>query len=245
MYLTSASPNNEWQESAKKIGDADSFAGRTVSQAYFDRTKVLCHAKKQFISYRNVFANNIQFQIERLLIAYNDEPPNKKGNSKRGHTKGLVVANQNTGFWLIHSVPLFPNITDDPHNFSYPETGKTYGQSFLCLSLAADQINTVGKQLLYNEPDTYETNVPTALNELYANFVLLINQQTIKVAPFWNQETVNTRGNVAFDVFAKTGKFEKDLYEDWVAPTFNADLYVETWIHGPGVLPSNCTRKNQ
>lgn len=40
LYLTSTSPNNEWQESTKKIGDADSFAGRTISQAYFDKTKV-------------------------------------------------------------------------------------------------------------------------------------------------------------------------------------------------------------
>lgn len=180
-----------------------------------------------------------------MVIAYNDEPPNRKGNPKKGHTKGIVVADEYTGFWLIHSVPLFPNITGDAQDFTYPQTGRMYGQSFLCLSLAGSHINTVGKQLLYNEPDVYDQNVPDALGKLYPNFVKLINHETISVAPFWNEETLTTRGNVAFSTFAKTRQFEKDLYEDWVAPTLNVDLYVETWVHGPGILPSNCTRKNR
>lgn len=179
------------------------------------------------------------------MIAYNDEPPTRKGNLKKGHTKGVVIADAHSGLWVIHSVPLFPNITALAQDYAYPRTGKMYGQSFLCLSLAANQINTVGKQLLYNEPDTYEATVPDALSALYPNFVKLNNRDTIKAAPFWNQETVTTIGGVTFNVFAKTGKFQKDLYEDWVAPTLNVDLFVEAWIHGPGILPSNCTRKNQ
>lgn len=191
------------------------------------------------------YSFTIKLQVNRLVIAYNDEPPNKKGNPRKGHTKGLVVADERAGFWLVHSVPLFPNITQDPNDYNYPGTGHMYGQSFLCLSLAANQINIVGKQLLYNEPDLYETNLPNALADVYSNFAQLIKGETISEAPFWNQETLTTRGSVTFDAFAKTGKFEKDLYEDWVAPTLNVDLYVETWIHGPGVLPSNCTRKNR
>jgi deoxyribonuclease-2 len=57
------------------------------------------------------------------------------------------------GFWLVHSVPYFPpipgNVTisdTDYHGegYSYPSTGLTYGQSFLCISLNASQLDLVG-----------------------------------------------------------------------------------------------------
>lgn len=63
------------------------MAGQTLSQAFFND------------------------QQKRILVAYNDEPPNAKGNSKNGHLKGVVVADKRSGFWLVHSVPLYPNIT--------------------------------------------------------------------------------------------------------------------------------------
>lgn len=115
----------------------------------------------------------------------------------------------------------------------------------MCLSLTVGEINIVGKQLLYNEPELYETKITASLGKLYPNFVQLINHNTISEPPFWNQESIKTRNGVVFEVFAKTGKFAKDLYEDWVAPTIDSDLYVETWRHGPGNLPSNCTKKRQ
>lgn len=81
---------------------------------------------------------------------------------------------------------------------------------------------------------------------MYPNFERLLQHNTSNNdAPYWNKETIKTRDNVVFEVFAKSGKFEKDLYEDWVAPTLNTDLYVETWRHGPGNLPSNCSKINQ
>lgn len=67
-----------------------SIPGFTITQAYFNMSAL---------------------RSERLVIGYNDEPPNKQSNSKKGHLKGLLVADESSGFWLIHSVPLFPNIT--------------------------------------------------------------------------------------------------------------------------------------
>lgn len=31
-----------------------------------------------------------------------------------------------------------------------------------------------------------------------------------------------------------------DLYDDFVAPQLNSDLYTETWMNGRGKLPSEC-----
>lgn len=75
---------------------------------------------------------------------YNDEPPTKKPNSNRGHTKGVVFGHaNNSGTWLVHSVPKFPPKRQD--GYSYPQTGTVYGQSFLCISFDFVTLNEVGK----------------------------------------------------------------------------------------------------
>lgn len=89
LYITSNSANSQWQMSTLTLDKLESMTGQTLTKAYFD-------------------ADSVQ---DRLLIAYNDEPPNGKSNSKRGHLKGVVVADQRSGFWLVHSVPLYPNIS--------------------------------------------------------------------------------------------------------------------------------------
>lgn len=82
--------HSQWKLSTFNLSNAESMAGQTITQAYF---------------------NANQTNGNRLMIAYNDEPPNQKGESKYGHLKGLVVADKRSGFWLIHSVPLYPNIS--------------------------------------------------------------------------------------------------------------------------------------
>lgn len=62
-------------------------------------------------------------------------------------------------------------------------------------------------------------------------------------APFYNTEALRSRFGTIFTSFAKSGSFHKELYEDFVAPHYNAgEFYVETWRHGPGNIESNCTR---
>lgn len=65
----------------------------------------------------------------------------------------------------------------------------------------------------------------------------------ITSGPFYRTETIVSRDGVEFTSFAKTRKFEKELYADLVVPFFGAgDYYAETWRHGSGNLPSNCSR---
>lgn len=78
-------------------------------------------------------------------ILYNDQPPNAKSRSSKGHNKGVILANKKGGLWLIHSVPHFPQFGS---SYSYPETGTIFGQSFLCISMDLTNLNKVGMYLL-------------------------------------------------------------------------------------------------
>lgn len=117
-----------------------------------------------------------------------------------------------------------------------------YGQSFLCLSLNAKQIDAVGKQLIYNEPQLYEVKFPHTFGGRYSNIERLIQGKRVNDSPFWSEINLETLDNNVFKSFAKSSKFQKELYEDWIAPALNADLFVETWRKGPGNLASNCSQ---
>jgi deoxyribonuclease II len=66
---------------------------------------------------------------------------------------------------------------------------------------------------------------------------------SISNAPFYRTATLRSRFGTTFTSFAKSSRFQKELYEDFVAPHFNAgEFLVETWRHGPGNIDSNCSR---
>jgi deoxyribonuclease II len=137
LFITPAS-QSQWTLSSQLMNSTSSFTGQTLSLIYSN--------------------NNID---NNLIAMYNDEPTNGNTDGSRGHTKGVVVANDISGFWLVHSVPKFP--PEIGGNYDYPHSGLTYGQSFLCMSFTGDQMDEVGKQLQYNEPHFYSTQVPDFL----------------------------------------------------------------------------------
>lgn len=137
MFVTPTS-NSKWIYSRQLINESTSMPGMTLAEIY----------------------NN--GDDDNLVIMYNDDPPNEKSDGARGHTKGVVVANEFGGFWLIHSVPNFPpDVSDGAYN--YPSTANLYGQSFLCISMNTAQLRKVGKQLQFNEPHFFSSSIPDHL----------------------------------------------------------------------------------
>lgn len=71
------------------------------------------------------------------FLLYNDQPPKSSGSQDfvaiRGHTKGVLLLDQEGGFWLVHSVPQFPAPASSGA-YSWPSNAHTYGQTLLCVS---------------------------------------------------------------------------------------------------------------
>lgn len=172
-----------------------------------------------------------------LLIAYNDEFPDGQVKFNNGHTKGVVATDGKTGIWLIHSVPKFPSIP----KYEYPTSGLHYGQSFLCITLNATEMEKIGTQLLYNEPNIYYERMPVVLDKKFPYLEQAVAKKWIQRAPFNNVLDLTTLLGVTFKSFAKSSKYHKELYEDFVAPVLDTNLLVETWRNGAGNLQSNCS----
>lgn len=81
-------------------------------------------------------------------VMYNDEPPNGPASSSGGHCKGVLATTVVGGFWLVHSVPLFPSFPADAIVWN---ASTIYGQSFLCSSVNATAADGIAKQVLCRE----------------------------------------------------------------------------------------------
>jgi len=175
-----------------------------------------------------------------LHLLYNDEPPNEKAKSTKGHTKGIIIGDNKGGIWIVHSVPLFPPPSTE--KYAYPNTGAVYGQSVLCITMNVTNLDKIGIQLQYNTPKIYSYNLPQELSLQYSLLSALIDGKAIPNAPWFHTLDFESINGTAFKSFAKAKQFNKDLYEDWVAPELGANLMVETWLNGPGRLASNCSK---
>lgn len=214
-YITSDDTSVNWKLGNESINSSDTLIAYTLEPLYDEETK------KDFI-----------------WLLYNDETPNKTVSFTLGHTKGVIMASEEEGFWLVHSVPRFPNISSS--KFIYPRSGTFYGQSFLCISMPATELNKIGNQLKYNTPQIFGSNVPAKYETLYPNIISAIAKSWVKSAPWNHLQEFFSLGGMSFHSFAKSRNFKKDLYADWVAPILKQDLAVETWPNGPGRLPSEC-----
>lgn len=157
-----------------------------------------------------------------------------------GHTKGMIAADADGGFWLIHSVPLFNPIATG--NFSWT-TSITYGQSMMCLSLDAETLETAGTQLLHMDPLLFDSAIPSALAKTYPTLASVVaGTRSTGVS---THQLPTRHGVATFTHFAKTGSTGKDIMEDVIEPWYGdaaapGGFYWETWRRTP-VEATYCT----
>ena len=114
-----------------------------------------------------------------VTVIYNDQPPDLPVMFDNGHTKGVILANENGGIWLQHSVPKFPKIAAAA-NYSYPWTGAPNGQIFFCMTLTKEQLDsTVANILHVTKPNFYNYSFPKHLVKAYPNLYKLINKNRL------------------------------------------------------------------
>ncbi|KAL5262892.1 hypothetical protein ACHWQZ_G008331 [Mnemiopsis leidyi] len=216
-YLYADDINPDLKKGTKLLTEGDNPVGRILDPIYSGRAGV-------------------------NYILYNDQVPDGPTTNTRGHTKGAVIwRDDSTIQWLIHSVPNFP--PQPEKDYSYPETAKTYGQSFLCVNMEEEDLAEISQHLYYTWPLIYNSSVSEKYTDNVPYLDLVLRAKHIKHDPSWvSIQTFETAGEEGFKftAFAKTGEFGADLYKEVIGPYFNSDLYAETWQRGQCV-PSNCT----
>lgn len=145
-----------------------------------------------------------------------------------GHTKGVLAADANGGFWLTHSMPLFP-VLNESHFRWTPST--TYGQTFLCVSLTPDDVEVAASQIALVDPKPYDSRVPAALQSLYPGMQALLDGQRRTGT---GSATVHG-GSTSFTHYGKSGSTGIDIFEDYLQPQLGLNFFWETWRRSPAM----------
>jgi len=173
-------------------------------------------------------------------IMFNDQTPDGKASSSRGHTKGVLGFNSNTGFLLRHSTPRYPYYHKDGYD-GYPDYATTYGQTFLCISVSIDTISELAAQFMVNMANVYDSMVPTAATQYKPIVDLAADKMTNQIRSSVI-EFKSANGQTFTDV-AKSKICQCEIYSDIVAPLYKSDLLALTW--GRPLAPSYCKPEYQ
>ena len=77
-------------------------------------------------------------QLLRMASAHVSNLCNVVGVSLTGD----VVYDDQSGFWLVHSLPHFPPQVNT--SYGYPHSGLVYGQTFICVTYPAKYFDLIG-----------------------------------------------------------------------------------------------------
>jgi deoxyribonuclease-2 len=223
------------------------FIAQGYGYAYLDARNLLLKVAEGSIRDSRSLIGTLNQIYNRTLSGYimwNDETPSGHNDESRAHSKGVLGFNENAGFYLRHSVPRYPNYVRN--GYQYPPDEREYGQSFLCVSYGTGDLNTLAKQFLINDPQVYDSYVPSAIGNRFPSLRALANKNNNNYYYSISDVTSNivavrSQGGATFVDFAKSKSWGKDLFEDLVAPYVKADFFVESW--GRPLMPSSCRPK--
>lgn len=186
----------------------------------------------------------VRSQRELTYIVYNDQaPPDISNASTNGHTKGVVLFGQNSGIWIVHSVPKFPDKLFSG-KYSFPENARENGQTIMCVTFEAKELDTIASHLRRQYPNMYVKNAPSEAIRNNPQLGLLLQKNFFKTQPFLVKDILLGIKGTAITAFAKHGRLNKDIYSGVIAPMLETDLYVESWRNGNGgKLPPDCFDK--
>lgn len=126
--------------------------------------------------------------------------------------------------------------------YSYPSTGRLFGQTALCISLnSKDEGSDIINHLKHIRPNIYFSWTSKDVTRIVPAFKKLLTEYDDSGEESVGE--VTTVGSVNFLTFARSGRAAKsgDLYSHMLAPSLDSSLLVETWRRGRGTkLHSDC-----
>lgn len=211
-YVFMTNEKQNWFLSTLSINSTQSFPAKTLEPLYNDKIN-----------------NNTDIGY----ILYSDQAD--EVTFIKGHAKGVILFDENTAVWIVHSIPHYPPKKSDQEYFIRPPQCY-FGQSMLCMSYSFDQLELIGQQLLFTYPQVYDYYIPDkfkyskSYSKVLSNLMRVINNEHVEQEPWYSSQKLTTLGGEEMISFSKYTEFEDDLYSGLVAPSLKSSLLTETWV---------------
>uniref|UniRef100_A0A131Z4A4 Deoxyribonuclease II n=1 Tax=Rhipicephalus appendiculatus TaxID=34631 RepID=A0A131Z4A4_RHIAP len=182
----------------------------------------------------NTLAPIYEKESKVAYLLYNDQLPNGFNGTRGGHTKGALLAGQNSDFgtvWLQHSVPRF--VEDVKLGYRYPTNGRENGQLFFCITFPLATVETISYHLQLQAANVYQTRY-LQWTKQFQYFASLLNKVYIRNPQGVKVDILVSRGNRPVLAIAKSPKWINDVYTEELSGKIQDSITVQTWKNGAG-----------
>lgn len=179
---------------------------------------------------QQLYSSSMNF-TDAIYAMYNDEPPpDSSASSTYAHAKGVIVVNAKQGFWLVHSMPKWPNQVAFG---AAPFPSQTYAQTLECVTISSSTANEIAAGLMISRPYIYDRGVGTNMEGLFPTLESWVGGDYNSDDLTYTQEFKSWDGAV-YTQLEKGKNWGKDFWDDLVSPYYKSPLNVETWRSGSG-----------
>jgi deoxyribonuclease II len=148
------------------------------------------------------------------------------------------VYDKTTAFYMIHSIPLFPNFTTDGLvNTTISDDELIYAQNVMCISISTNTLFELAGIMTLIQPIVYYKNI------IYANTNISNVIGDVVSASGFSGSYKFVLSNASWVYIAKSQYGNLDLWDNVVAGYFSQGLDTETW--GRPYMPSVCPPNSQ
>ncbi|CDW52384.1 Deoxyribonuclease (DNase) II [Trichuris trichiura] len=161
------------------------------------------------------------------IIAYNDFPPNFRQPSKcSSPVKGVLGYKDNDGWWLIHSVDKWPDLTENAFKPPPADAGL-----IVCITLPFDQMEKWATVVYYQDPVVYYfksvANAATSLESKDRLKALTIPAESV-YTPYAKMDVIENIGGAKVHLFGMLAQSNQDIYSTYMAPLLKQSLIAWT-----------------
>ncbi|CAL6111201.1 Cell-death-related_nuclease 7 [Hexamita inflata] len=161
------------------------------------------------------------------LMLFNDDTSSDVTTFKLAHQKGIIAfdKNSNTGFYMMHSTPGWPNLQNETLGY----TSGSYGQHFLCINIDQTQLEVLGKYLYVTRPQIYWNSFDSAFLTSIAPTMKLVQDLKYNLTSNKILSQLVSRSGKVFQLYYKNSQSKSHLWPD-LAQQFQENFQVETWL---------------
>ncbi|CAL5995252.1 Cell-death-related_nuclease 7 [Hexamita inflata] len=174
------------------------------------------------LSLKPVYADQSMY-----LMLFNDDTSSDVTTFTLAHQKGIIAfdKNSNTGFYMMHSTPGWPNLQNETLGY----TSGSYGQHFLCINIDQTQLEVLGKDLYVTRPQIYWNSFDSAFLTSIAPTMKLVQDLKYNLTSNKILSQLVSRSGKVFQLYYKNSQSKSHLWPD-LAQQFQENFQVETWL---------------